>query len=186
MSNSQLQGMGEKWFKNGNSYVGEFKNGVFEGNGVLRNVSKGQWVSGYFERGELVDLVEHQTELDGPRYQAILEALHERKNNWINNEVTTPALEHFDTHIEMILASQPTAPNRSLEQRKQAVLRRIQDNFLADTDSVNVFLEQAKKETARRPPPTEGEAVKRYVYSFTPQALDEHKQPPPVEEPLGP
>ena len=29
MSNSQLHGMGEKWFKNGNSYVGEFKSGLF-------------------------------------------------------------------------------------------------------------------------------------------------------------
>lgn len=28
-SNSKLSGMGEKWFKNGNLYKGDFKNGVF-------------------------------------------------------------------------------------------------------------------------------------------------------------
>lgn len=46
--NSQLNGFGEKWFKNGNFYIGEFRNNVFEGNGVLKNVGKNNWVSGYF------------------------------------------------------------------------------------------------------------------------------------------
>lgn len=27
--NSQITGMGEKWFKNGNFYVGDFKDGIF-------------------------------------------------------------------------------------------------------------------------------------------------------------
>jgi hypothetical protein len=35
--NTQLCGMGSKVFKNGNLYIGEFKNGLFEGNGILKN-----------------------------------------------------------------------------------------------------------------------------------------------------
>ena len=62
MMNTQLSGFGEKWFKNGNLYIGEFKNGIFEGNGILRNVSKRNWVSGYFEKGNLVELIEYNNE----------------------------------------------------------------------------------------------------------------------------
>ena len=29
--------MGEKWFKNGNYYIGDFKDNIFEGRGVLKN-----------------------------------------------------------------------------------------------------------------------------------------------------
>ena len=35
--NSQLNGAGEKWFKNGNYYYGDFKNSHFEGLGILKN-----------------------------------------------------------------------------------------------------------------------------------------------------
>ena len=60
--NSQLNGLGEKWFQNGNMYIGEFRNSVFEGNGLLKNAAKKNWVSGYFEKGNLVDLVEYSNE----------------------------------------------------------------------------------------------------------------------------
>ncbi len=46
--------MGFKIFKNGNLYIGEFKNGLFEGNGILKNNDKHNWVSGYFKNGNLV------------------------------------------------------------------------------------------------------------------------------------
>lgn len=46
--NSQLCGMGEKWFKNGNYYFGDFKDGIFEGRGLLKNTSKQNWVYGVF------------------------------------------------------------------------------------------------------------------------------------------
>ena len=52
--NTQLSGMGQKVFKNGNLYIGEFKNGIFEGNGILKNNEKKNWVSGYFKDGNLV------------------------------------------------------------------------------------------------------------------------------------
>lgn len=68
MQNSQLNGFGEKLFKNGNLYIGEFKNGLFEGNGLLRNTTKKNWVSGLFERGNLIDLFEYNNEGGEKRY----------------------------------------------------------------------------------------------------------------------
>ena len=55
--NTQLNGMGEKVFKNGNFYIGEFKNGIFEGNGILKNTEKNNWVSGFFRDGNMVELL---------------------------------------------------------------------------------------------------------------------------------
>lgn len=46
--NSQLTGMGEKWFKNGNYFYGDFKSDVFEGRGLLKNTVKNNWVYGSF------------------------------------------------------------------------------------------------------------------------------------------
>ena len=56
MQSNQLHGMGEKLFQNGNLYIGEFRNGVFEGNGVLFNTVKKNWVNGTFKEGNLIDL----------------------------------------------------------------------------------------------------------------------------------
>lgn len=51
--NSQLSGMGQKYFKNGNMYIGDFKGDVFEGRGILKNSLKQNWVLGYFEEGNM-------------------------------------------------------------------------------------------------------------------------------------
>lgn len=51
--NSQLSGMGEKWFKNGNYYIGDFKDNVFEGRGILKNSEKNNWVLGCFCKGNM-------------------------------------------------------------------------------------------------------------------------------------
>ena len=55
--NTQLNGLGDKMFKNGNFYRGEFKHGIFEGNGVLINNEKRNWVSGMFREGNLVEMI---------------------------------------------------------------------------------------------------------------------------------
>ena len=126
MQNSQLNGFGEKLFKNGNLYVSEFKNGVFEGNGLLRNTAKKNWVSGFFQKGNLVDLFEYNNEGGQKRYDKIIQGLHERKSNWINNDIVLPSLDFFDKLIEKVMADLPSATIKSLEQRKQEVLRKIQ------------------------------------------------------------
>lgn len=51
--NSQLTGMGEKWFKNGNNYFGDFKDNIFDGKGVLKNTTKNNWVYGTFYKGNM-------------------------------------------------------------------------------------------------------------------------------------
>lgn len=50
----------------------------------------------------------------------------------------------FDNHIEKMLSVISNTAVRSLEQRKQDVLRKIQDNFLGEPNSLPSFLETAK------------------------------------------
>ncbi len=45
--------MGEKWFKNGNNYFGDFKDNIFDGKGVLKNTTKNNWVYGTFYKGNM-------------------------------------------------------------------------------------------------------------------------------------
>lgn len=112
--NTQLSGMGEKVFKNGNFYIGEFKNGVFEGNGILKNTEKKNWVSGYFKDGNLVELLEYNNETSNKNVQRIIEALHERKTNWINNEILLLDLTFFIDEIEKIITTVPNKQVRTL------------------------------------------------------------------------
>ena len=82
--NSQLHGLGEKHFKNGNIYIGDFKGDIFEGNGVLKNTLKNNWVSGYFERGNMSELFDYSHDGEVKKFYKIVETMHERKINWIN------------------------------------------------------------------------------------------------------
>ena len=56
--------------------------------------------------------------------------MHERKANWINNEIVLVDMSTFDHDVEKIISFNPDSAVRSLEQRKQDVLKKIQDNFL--------------------------------------------------------
>lgn len=62
--NNKINGMGEKWFKNGNYYIGDFKDGIFEGNGILKNETKNNWVLGKFENGTMAELITYSHEGD--------------------------------------------------------------------------------------------------------------------------
>ena len=169
MANSHLNGFGEKLFKNGNLYMGEFRNAIFEGNGILRNTAKKNWVSGYFEKGNLIDLLQYNNEGEQKKYDKIIEAMHQRKTNWINNEIVLFEMEVFDKQIEKILSSNTNTVVKNLEQRKQDVLRKIQDNFLCQPNSVPNFLETAKKDLKLfDKPKDEKSSVKRFVNSFIP------------------
>ena len=58
---------------------------MFEGSGILKNSMKKNWVSGNFEKGNLVDLVEYNHEGGEKKFDRIIEAYHEKRSNWINN-----------------------------------------------------------------------------------------------------
>ncbi len=67
--------------------------------------------------------------------------MHERKTNWINNEVVLFEMDIFDKQIEKILSVNTNSIAKSLEQRKQDVLKKIQDNFLCETSTAPNFLD---------------------------------------------
>lgn len=46
-----MEKYGEKHFENGNYYVGGFKNGLFEGYGMLVYPSESKWVYGVYRKG---------------------------------------------------------------------------------------------------------------------------------------
>jgi hypothetical protein len=135
----------------------------------LRNTAKKNWVSGYFEKGNLIDLLEYNNEGEEKKFDKIVEAMHERKTNWINNEIVLFEMSIFDQDIEKILAANPNLAVKSLEQRKQDVLRKIQDNFLCEPSSVPSFLDSAKNDLKMFGREKEGkDSVKRFVHSFIP------------------
>jgi hypothetical protein len=76
----------------------------------------------------------------------------------------------FDKHIEKMLSIIPNAAMRSLEQRKQDVLRKIQDNFLCEPNSLPGFLETAKADLKMfdREKIGSKEEIKHFVHSFIP------------------
>jgi hypothetical protein len=146
--------MGEKMFKNGNLYVGEFHNNVFEGHGVLKNSEKKNWVSGCFQNGNLVELIEYNSEGDDRKFRKIVEALHERKTNWINNEVTLLSFNLFVDEIEKIIKVAPNRHVKTLEERKQEVLKKIQEKFISDTNASfdqDINDESLRKVTQQQP-----------------------------------
>jgi hypothetical protein len=55
---NKLDGYGQRVFKNTNQYEGYFKKDVFHGEGTLKNHQKGNWVSGIFENGEMIDILD--------------------------------------------------------------------------------------------------------------------------------
>lgn len=76
--------MGEKYFKNGNMYVGDFKNDIFEGRGILKNNVKKNWVFGEFDGGNLCEMLDYSHEGDTRKCEKLVEAMHERKNSWMD------------------------------------------------------------------------------------------------------
>lgn len=68
--------MGEKWFKNGNYYFGDFKDNIFEGRGLLKNIHKQNWVYGVFEKGNMSELIEYSHEGETSRCKKLIELLH--------------------------------------------------------------------------------------------------------------
>lgn len=114
-------------------------------------------------------MLEYNNEGEEKKFDKIVEAMHERKTNWINNEIILFDMEIFDKHIEKMLSAIPNSAARSLEQRKQDVLRKIQDNFLCEPNSLPSFLESAKADLRIFEKERESkDEIKRFVHSFIP------------------
>lgn len=95
--------MGEKWFKNGNEYIGDFKADVFEGRGLLKNTLKNNWVYGSFQSGNLVDMIDYNNDGDTKKLAKIISDMHERKSSWINKEIELEDPNFFLKEIDRIL-----------------------------------------------------------------------------------
>lgn len=79
-------------------------------------------------------------------------------------------MDIFDKHIEKMLSTVPNSAAKSLQQRKQDVLRKIQDNFLCEPNSFPGSYEAAKSQLRLFDKNKDGskEEIKRFVHSFIP------------------
>lgn len=80
----------------------------------------------------MVELLDYNNEGDTRKLAKFIELMHERKSSWINKNVDIENPNMFLKEIDRILEGTPTAQVKSLEERKQEVLRKIQDNFICD------------------------------------------------------
>jgi hypothetical protein len=128
-----------------------------------------------------VELIEYNNEGENKSQDRIVEALHERKTNWINNDVHLLPMELFDGHIERIIIGNPMAAIRSLEERKHEVLKKIQDNFICESNSLPSFLETARSnlnQIEKEANNNNNSSVKKFVNSFIPDLKKDGKSKP--------
>lgn len=65
--------------------------------------------------------------------------MHERKNSWMDKEIDVTNPQMFIEQIRKIFESNPKEKIKTLEEKKQEVLRKIQDNFMCEDSWDNEF-----------------------------------------------
>ena len=68
--------------------------------------------------------------------------------------------------ISKIITGTPNRNVRTLEERKQEVLRRIQEKFITETNTTAGGFDEQMRELTKQP--SVGSNVNRYIHSFTP------------------
>ena len=124
----------------------------------------------------MADLYEYNNEGGEKRFDKIIENLHERKANWINNEINLVSIDMFDELISKVMEDVPSVAVKSMEQRKQDVLRRIQENFLCDEQTTVPHLIKTAQhdlkmlEYEKQHGRGQMSTIKHFVHSFIPQS----------------
>lgn len=108
---------------------------MFEGRGLLINTMKNNWVKGIFRDGNMIDMVEYSNEGDprDPKVNEMLGALHKKKSSWVNLDIKFHQEILLDTFMDTIVQSVKEYKGNGMldyQQRKEMVLKRIQENFV--------------------------------------------------------
>lgn len=93
--NSVLETYGEKYFSNGNKYVGEFEGGEYSGQGILICPQEMKWAYGEFVGGRLSEVIDsnsqRHTQNDFDMWVDSLEHIHRRhQERWIDLHIELP------------------------------------------------------------------------------------------------
>lgn len=121
-------------------YIGEFKNNVFQGRGLLFNTLKNNWVKGMFKDGNLIDMIEYSNEgnSNSPKIIEMLSSLHRKKSSWVNSDIKFQSEIKFATFLERQVQNFNEYKGVDIldyQERKEIVLKRIQNNFVPSNNT---------------------------------------------------
>lgn len=120
---SRLWNFGERAFSNGNSYIGEFNDDQFNGQGILLYPNQEKWVFGLFEDDKLKKMLRtniEKVDAEQATIRSCLKEIHEyNMKNWISDEVYVFSWEHLKKICYELFASKTT----DVVIEKQKVLR---------------------------------------------------------------
>lgn len=74
----------------------------------------------------MIDLIEYNHEGGDKKFDKIIQGYHEKRSNWINNDIQLIDWQFFDEEIQKLITTYPNTQVKTLEQRKLQVLKKIQ------------------------------------------------------------
>lgn len=83
----RLENFGERYFANGNMYIGEFRDDCFEGRGLLIYPKESKWVYGHFQGERLRKMIDMSLSEDSHPKPKLREVHELNTKNWMGVEV---------------------------------------------------------------------------------------------------
>jgi hypothetical protein len=107
----RLENYGERYFTNGNYYIGQFEDDRFSGKGLMMypEEAEGKWVYGEFEQDKLVKMIDMSLgDEDSPSPRAgpkhFLKRIHEANfRNWMGNRIESLDWDLLFSQLEEVL-----------------------------------------------------------------------------------